>query len=162
MNKETKKVDYKHGRFNIANTDWDTEDYCYEEYVEECEMNGIEPGSSDSEDYFEWMSDDAQENFEVDMENIKCCEQYKVKVVIEGRLGLWWGHPEIAAESLDSVYDAIQRCIQGSDAIDVDVWFDDGHIEVNCHHHDGTNHFEIYAITEKGNKKRLPYLYNIY
>jgi hypothetical protein len=104
---------------------------------------------------------ETQDNYEADMENIKYCKQYNVPVRIEGTLGLWNGRHDIEPYAKNSVYDAINWCI-GRDTQDIDVFYDDGHIEVQCHHHDGTNTFYIYAVSDNNRKKRLPYLYNIY
>lgn len=155
------KPDYKHGRFNIATTSFDPNDFFYSDYEEDCEMNNIEPKGEDSDDYRDWMAENTQTNYEEDMYSIKNCKQYNVPVRIEGTLGLWDGRHEIIPQERDSVYSAIIDCI-GRSTNDVEVFFDDGHIEVQCHHHDGTNTFYIYAIGSRNRKKRLPYLYNIY
>lgn len=170
------KIDYKHGRFNIATTDIDLDDFPYEEYAQECRENGMRPQSSDSDDYYDWMHRITDENYESDMENIADCKAYKVPVCVNGTLGLWYGKVDTCTFVYDCVADAIANCI-GNDAQDVDIFYDNGHIEVQVHHHDGTNIFDIYALSKKGiskakgektmddpkpwDIKRLPYLYAI-
>ena len=115
--------------------------------------NGIEPGEMESDEYYEWCADIVRENFEEDLDNIKDCKQYNVPVTITGTLGLWWGKPEIEPVEMDSVYEAVKKCIGGGDY--VEAYYNDGKIEVYVTHHDGTNCFTITA------EERLPYLYNI-
>lgn len=149
-----KQVDYEHGRFIIVTTMFDPKDYFYSDYEEECEMNDREPQGEASDDYWDWMAETAQLNFDEDMDAIKRYEQYNVPVVIEGSLGLWDGRHEIEPMETGSVYSAITDII-GRDVNDIEVFFDDGHIEVLAHHHDGTNVFTISAADGKA----LPYLY---
>lgn len=172
------KKDYKHGKFQILTTS--TDGFEYADYEEFCEINGIEPKGENSDDYYEWLADSARENYNCDLDNIRNCKQYQVRVVVTGTLGLWDGRHKVIPVVCNTVYDAIQRCVNGAD--DVDVWFNNGHIEVVARHHDGQNCFDIRALSAKGNDKyerandnfriadieytdkdfkRLPYLYAI-
>ena len=164
------KIDYKHGKFIILNSEIDTSAFTQEEYEDWCEANDLEVG--DEYDFYEYCAVETQAYYESDMENIEHCKEYKVPVVVTGTLGLWWGHPEIKPERFESVADAIHRCINGSDCHDVLVEYNDGVITVDCSHHDGVNSFTIKALSKKGiakqfadykehDFKRLPYLYAI-
>ena len=165
-----KKIDYKHGKFTILSTEINTDTFDREDYIDFCEVNGIE--DEDDEGFFDWCAEETQANYEADMDNIESCKEYNMPVVVTGTLGLWWGHPEIKPERFESVADAIHRCIDGSDSRDVLVEFNDGVITVDCYHHDGCNSFTIKALSKKGiakqyaeykehDFKRLPYLYAI-
>jgi len=166
------KVDYKHGKFVILTTLFEAEDFDYEDYLEWCEMNNVEPKEKDSEEFYEWAKEETMNNYESDMENIKSCKQYKVPVVITGKLGLWDGTHEIMPVTCDNVAVAVEKCVSESE--DCNVCFNDGAIEVEAHHHDGVNMFTIRALSAKGLKKsenavyakqhfkRLPYLYAIF
>ena len=129
--------------------------FTYEDYVEYCEEMGYEPAEEDSEEYYEWVQEEVDCNYESDIDNIKCCKQYNVPVVINGVLGLWDGEHTIVPVEMNSVYDAIEKCI-GRYGEYVKAEYEDGVIYVAVSHHDGTNHFEITAKEGK-----LPYLYNI-
>ena len=164
-----KKIDYKHGKFTILTNR--TDGFDYEEYLDFCEMNDIEPGGKDSDKFHEWCNEESQVNFDCDMENIKNCKQYNVPVLVTGTLGLWDGKHEIVPTREKSVYDAIQRCIL-NDFCYIDAEFNDGRINVSVAHHDGMNTFTIVALSKKGqdkvgedykpcDMKRLPYLYAI-
>lgn len=163
-----KKIDYKHGTFIIATTSSDG--FSYEDYVEDCEVNGYEPEDEDSEGFLNWCYEEARDNFEADLDCISYCKEYNIPVVVSGHLGLWWGHPEIEPTRFESVAEAIERCMKGADY--VDIKYDDGEIIVYATHHDGTNVFTINALSKKGivkknaeykshDVKRLPYLYAI-
>lgn len=146
--------------------------------MEFCEDNDITPGDEDSDEFYEWCREEADNNFEADMENIKACKEYNVPVVVTGRLGLWDGSHEIMPVVFPSVYAAIQQMLDRS-IHDIEVKYDDGEIYVKAYHHDGCNWYFINALSAKGQKKagynfnntcieakehdvkRLPYLYAI-
>lgn len=169
------KIDYKHGTFVIASTD--TEGPTYEEFVEYCKEENWDvpedeldiPGE-DSDEFWEWRTEEVGFNWECDLENIRHCKEYNVPCVITGRLGLWWGSPDIKPEREETVYDAIMKCIDRMAG--TEIKYVDGAIVVYGHHHDGTNVFTIKALSKKGiakqsaeykehDMKRLPYLYAI-
>ena len=114
------KRDYKHGTFTLATTEIDQ--FTYEEYEDWCEDNGIEPDSDTSENFYKWCYDEAEVNWESDMDNIKSCKEYNVPCLITGTLGLWWGRPTIQPERMESVYDAIQKCFGRDIAPDLCVF----------------------------------------
>ena len=162
------EVDYKHGKFTLATTD--VEGFTYDEYLDFCEANDIEPGSDTSLEFYDWCAEEANINWEDDMCCIKACKEYGVPVLITGTLGLWWGRPEIEPVRQESVYEAIQKCMGGADTVTVE--WEDGQINVYAGHHDGCNCFTIKALSKKGQAKqntpykscdvkRLPYLYSI-
>lgn len=170
------KPDYVHGTFTLVDTD--ACQFEYESYEEFCEGNGIEPQGEDSDDFYDWCSEEAEEQYNCDMDNIRYCKEYNVPCIITGNLGLWDGSHEIVPERMDTIYDAIERCWDRDGNLQVN--FEDGKIVVYHSHHDGTNIFTIYALTESGEKKfddyeyediplnlneedtkRLPYLYAI-
>ena len=165
------KIDYKHGKFVILTSRYDEDGFDWADYEEFCEVNGYTPTKKG---YTQWVAQEIQDNYEQDLENIKDCKQYNVPVLITGRLGLWDGSHEIVPVVETSVHSAIKRML-GRDINDIDAEFNDGKIIVNAYHHDGTNTFEIRALSKKGlgyqysgndnwqdcHTKRLPYLYAI-
>lgn len=163
------KIDYKHGTFVLVDTD--PCQFEYESYEEYCKDNDIEPQGEGSDDFWDWCYEEAEENFNCDMDNIESCKEYNVPCAISGTLGLWWGHPSIKAERCESVYDAINKCRLNCDH-QMLVKYVDGEIVVYVSHHDGENCFTIKALSKKGQAKvgddykphdfkRLPYLYAI-
>lgn len=182
MNKTKETPDYIHGRFTIGTTS--TDGLEYEEFKDwwGCEHSDEPVPSENSDAFHAWCRDEADTNWDADLENIKFEKRYNVPCVLSGTLGLWDGKHTICLEKFDSVRDAIDKVIHnGSDSTycDFDIFFDDGKIEMQHHHHDGTNIFEIHALSRKGidkcrraedrwedipelkphDLKRLPYLY---
>lgn len=172
------KVDYVHGTFTLVDTD--PLQFEYESYEEFCEGNGIEPQGEDSTDFYNWCGEEAEEQYNCDMDEIRSCKKYNVPCVITGHLGLWDGKHEICPVKMDSIYDAIIRCYGRDTTSNLKVNFEDGKIVVYYSHHDGTNVFTICALSKSGVKKyedweyegrelnltekdtkRLPYLYAI-
>ena len=163
------KSDYKHGKFTLATTEFDIKDFRRKEYEEFCELNGMEPGGEDK--FHEWCGEETSIIFDNDLDNIENCEKYNVPVLITGHLGLWWGKPDIEPVRMESVIDAVHKCLQSADYGALIEW-EDGEIHVYSYHHDGCNCFTIRALSKKGqakqyapykpeDTKRLPYLYAI-
>ena len=158
----------KQEKYMLATTQAD--ELTYEDYLDYCEANEIEPAPEDSTDVSEWCNNQAQLDWEIGLANIKCEKRYNVPVICAGYLGLWDGRHPIYAKRFESVRDAIDACM-GRDIEQMDVEYLDGAIMVRAHHHDGTNIFEICALNKKGqakvggdykphDTKKLPYLYN--
>lgn len=69
-------------------------------------------------------------------------------VFVTGVLGLWNGKHTIVPTRVDSLKDAFWRCSR--DMYDVEVYNNNGVIEINAYHHDGCNSFSIYQLNSKG------------
>lgn len=119
--------------------------YTYEDYLEFCEINKIEPGDEESLEFAEWQVDEARERFWDDIAEINHYKPYNVPVVVTGHLGLWDGKHEIRPVEKDSVGMAIDCAMCGS-IEDMQINYDDeGFLVIYAHHHDGTNCFEVRA-----------------
>lgn len=139
----------------------------YDEYLEYCEDNGIEPKGENSNDFWNWVSETNDMYWDDMIENMKC-SRLDTPLMITGTLGLWTGRHDIKPvliESEDygkkfsdgtvgyhnpSILKAVLRTVTSSDYLDIDICCKDGYIEVNCHHHDGTNSFAIRKLSKKG------------
>ena len=113
----------------------------YEDYLEFCEINEIEPEGEDSRDFYEWLgheNDIAWEDLEANLSYSKVSGP----VSVCGHLGLWWGNPTIQPEKFDNLWDAIMACAR--DAWDVIITLDKGVLKVQALHHDGRNVFTIH------------------
>lgn len=120
----------------------------YEEYVENCEINDREPDEEGSEDYWDFVYETQQENYDCEISNLKWSDDYKHRCVITGAMGLWWGRPTIKPVLCENVVKAIKKCFGSCD--DLRVKFEDGVYVVHALHHDGTNCFEIHKLSKKG------------
>lgn len=124
----------------------------YQDYVEFCEANEITPSTEDSNEYYEWESEETQQFAEDFFCNLKYVK-FDTPVIITGSLGLWNGRKEIypmLVESSEnpSLYNAVMKCINGMDEFKVEL--SEGEIVVHGYHHDGTNIFTISKVSKKG------------
>ena len=146
------------------------EDFPYEDYVEFCEMNDIEPAGENSQDYWDWVSQTRSDYYDDLMSNLSWTK-IDSPVMITGSLGLWDGKHEIhpvvmksegygrkfstcdyTGYDIPSLKAAIKKCCEGRDTLDVEVKFEEDRIVVYAHHHDGCNIFDIRRLSEKGLK----------
>lgn len=142
------------------------EDFNYEEYIDYCELNGIEPDAENSKGYWDWVyeqrdlrASDLQANLDY--------TRIDYPLMITGTLGLWYGHPDIVPVPIvsngygervfhdghkgyanPSLKIALNKCIRTCD--DVDIHLEEGCIKVVGHHHDGRNVFYIRKLSKKG------------
>ena len=146
MNKIEKKETY-----TLVTTD--STQFKYTEYLEYCEDNGIEPEPDGSVEYYDWCADEAQINYDCDMDNLMYSELKDRTFVIEGILGLWWGRPTIKPVVIKGIVAAIKKCF-GRDINDIEVELNtkDGVIHIQSHHHDGTNFFTLKMLNKNGEK----------
>jgi hypothetical protein len=68
--------------------------------------------------------------------------------IIFGSMGLWDGNHEIIPEKETGLMVILDKLIDGKDSIDISLV--DGHIEFTGGHHDGSNSYNIYGITQEG------------
>lgn len=122
----------------------------YEEYLEFCECNDIEPAADNSREFWDWESEERSRYFDDDMDNLKDSDEGNVPCVITGSAGLWYGRREIMPIRCESLYDAIELILKKSDVDDVKVTNVNGIIHFYGYHHDGTNHYCIQKLTNRG------------
>lgn len=125
-------------------------DYSYKVYKEWCEDMDKEPAPEGSEAYWNWIAAMIENDTDDFFDNLKYSDYAKRPCVITGVLGLWHGHPGIAPERESNLAAAIKRCWGDCDAVVVTA--SKGHVSVEAMHHDGTNHFEIRPLTERGDE----------
>lgn len=99
----------------------------------------------ESEDYIlDMVSDWVQIEMDYLLEQFEHIED----VVITGGLGRWDGTHTIVPTRADNLEDAFYRCGQNMD--EVEIYDDNGVIEIVAYHHDGYNSFKIYQLNSKG------------
>ena len=146
-------------------TIYDSRDtFDYDDYVDWCNDNNIEPAGEDSTDYWDWVSETNNAYYDDMMSNLSHTK-IDCPLMIVGDLGLWNGRRTIRPvpilpdgystkykDHVPTMKAAIKRCCEGRSTLDVDVHYEDGHIKVCEHHHDGTNTFYIRKLSKKGIK----------
>lgn len=137
----------------------------YTDYVDFCEVNEITPEPENSDDYWNWVSEERQRNVDDFLLNLQYAKINDEPVMITGSLGLWNGTREIypmLVEGSDyekgnngewkyknpAIKKAVEKCMNGMD--DVKVEYANGEIVVYGYHHDGTNIFTINKLSKKG------------
>ena len=113
----------------------------YEDYLEFCEINEIEPDDENSNAFYEWLAEE-RENAFGDLEMNLSFSKFNGPVTVCGSLGLWWGRPTIEPKKFDTLWDAIVACAQDVD--DIIVTLEKGILKVQGLHHDGRNVFTIH------------------
>ena len=107
----------------------------------------------DDYDYYTWARDMAQEDVADFLTNLKYSDLYGRAVIVEGTMGLWWGHPDIEPRYFDNPHKAILACLD--DAYDVVIKKAGHRLEVVNMHHDGRNCFTITFLTPLGEGRYL-------
>jgi hypothetical protein len=131
----------------------DSTQFKYADYLEYCEDNGIEPEPDGSSEYYDWCADEAEKNYDCDMDNLMYSKLKDKTFLIEGNLGLWWGRPTIKPVVINGIIPSIKRCF-GRDInnIEVELNTKDGFIHIQSHHHDGTNFYTLKMLNKNGEK----------
>lgn len=128
-------------------------EYSYEDYCEYCEDNDIEPKGEDSDDYWDYVYESRDNDFDNFKDNMEYSKFKGQPCMITGSLGLWNGNPTIVPVLCDDIMDAIDKCLDNRFSFECEIVLNDGHIDVNIHHHDGTNCFEIWLLSKKGQRE---------
>jgi hypothetical protein len=144
MNTKKQKI------YTLVNTD--VTKYTYQDYLDFCECNEIEPQMEDSNDFWEWCSEQADFDLECEKENMNVGKIGNRDFLISGHLGLWNGKPQIKYVVVHGLVNAIEKCWRGCDDGDAKLNTESGVIEVHGYHHDGTNCFELRLLNKNGEK----------
>ena len=121
-----------------------------EVYAEITDDNTILNSRDNDSAFIEWVYGEYLNSEWIDLlDNIKHYSKYgNSPCVIMGSLGLWNGRHNIYTTKCDDLVSAINKCV-GS-AQNVVIRLNNGYIEVNAMHHDGTNCFEIHILNKLG------------
>lgn len=126
--------------------------WCYGDYVDDCICNKVEPADEGSNAYWMWVSDRINMDIDDFFDNLRYADGIvRSACVVSGRLGLWWGNPNIEPKKFWTLEDAIRECWTGAD--DVEITLRNGVVEFVGMHHDGRNYFEIRPLTYRGAEK---------
>jgi hypothetical protein len=147
------KQDNKKER-TLIGSNYCTDFYNYTMYVEWCEANEIEPAEKDSQEYYDWVSDEECIDYDDFFTNLSYSKADKEirHYVITFDLGLWDGHHKGYVEkTFETLSEAIKEALNSSrDYQDYKVTYENGRVYVHGLHHDGTNILEIRLLSKKG------------
>lgn len=129
-------------------TEWvalETErDIPYEEYVENCKANEREAEGEDSKDYWNYVSDARQMDYDDFKVNMKYCKLFPMVAV--GYAGLWNGNVRggNVLKDVDDLLGLFSSCDN------IKIWQDKEGFHINGYHHDGTNSADIRILNKRG------------
>lgn len=129
--------------------------YKYEYYVEWCKDNEMEPQPENSDDYWNWVNESTQIDYDDFFDNLKYSQAEKEgHYMITFNLGLWNGHKIGYVEKIyDSLSEAIKDALNSSKYyLDYKVTFENGDVVVYGYHHDGTNIMTIKRLSKHGER----------
>jgi len=121
----------------------------YEDYVEWCEDMDEEVYPDNSDQYWNWVYDCRETDWEDLWYSLKSSELNKETILVTGQLGLWNGRPTIVPQVFNGICEAIQKCLNDMDYYRIFLQ-KDGSLEVQGIHHDGTNIFYLHRLNKKG------------
>nr|DAO16334.1 MAG TPA: hypothetical protein [Caudoviricetes sp.] len=87
-------------------------------------------------------------SFEEFIEEIEYSEVAQRPCVVCGTVGTWQGDRAICAKRFDNLKDAIYACVKPCGEVVISQRA--SNIIVDGYRHDGTNHFEIHVLNDKG------------
>lgn len=120
-----------------------------EVYAEITDDNTILNSRDNDSAFIEWVYGEYLNSEWIDLlDNIKYSKYGNIPCVVVGTLGLWNGRKDIYPTKCDDLVSAINKC--AGSASNVIVILNNGCIEVNAMHHDGTNCFEIHILNKLG------------
>lgn len=129
-------------------TEWvalDTQrDIPYSEYVEYCNDNGIEAKEDGSKEYWNYVNETLQMEYDDFKSNMAECKLFPMVAV--GYDNVWYGHFR-GGKVLKDVNDLL-GVFSSCDRIK--IWQDKEGFHINGYHHDGINSAEIRIINNRG------------
>jgi len=134
-----------------------SDSYKYENYVEWCNDNEMEPKPEGSDDYWDWVYDQINFDYDCFFENLHYAKAEKGFYMITYNLGLWNGNRIGYIEKVfTSLTEAIKYALNSSmDYQDYKVSFENGKVLVYGYHHDGTNIMTISQLSKHGQRNLL-------
>lgn len=153
MKKETQKLIYTDDIWKS----WKNEKAMKEDYAECHELSEEEMKEIDDYTIYEWCHETLNMYWDDLRINIGGYGEYKQYLLIAD-LGLWNGRFP-GGKILKGLFNAIQATVQDSIKI-----YEEGRgvLKIKSSHHDGTNYYTIYELTEKGEQfiENNPYMDN--
>lgn len=127
--------------------------YSYEYYVQCCEANDIEPVEEDSSEFWDWCAQEARYDYDASKDNLAACKLKDRLFAVTGKLGLWWGQPDIVQQTCKGLLECIEKC-NGRDINDIEAVLDTvaGCVTVRAFHHDGTNVYNLWLLNKNGER----------
>ena len=95
--------------FNILTNCTDGWEDCYEDYLEWCDMNNIEPANKNSSEYWDWVYEEVDYTIDCDIMNMEYSKIKDRLFVITGAVQLWNVRPTIKPVFMRGLVDVIKK-----------------------------------------------------
>ena len=142
--------------FTILTNRTDGWENCYNDYLECCEDNGVEPAGEGSSEYWDWVYEEVDNTIDCDLKNMEYSKIKDRLFVITGAVQLWDGRPTIKPVFMRGLVDVIKK-IWGSGERHFLIELDTkkGIITSRLWSHDdpmGSTHLEVRMLNKNGEK----------
>ena len=129
-----------YGEFN---TEEDARQFLFDERSDEDEWQSVD----DVPDDRVWSELAAQDEFSWDDSKYELEKFFDPGYwILQGSCGLWWGRSRGGF-----VFDSFKEMAKAWNDCDyIRLYDENGHFYIDAAHHDGTNHYEVKRLTEKG------------
>ena len=140
--------------YNILTNCTDGWEKYYDDYVEFCESNDLEPAEKNSVEYWKWVDEEIETNIECDLKNMKFSKIRDNFFVVTGCIGRWDGTPTIRPKVVRGLKNLIEHLWGSGDRhfrIDLDT--KRGIITSRIWHHDdptGKTQLEARMLNRNG------------
>lgn len=106
------------------------------------------------DDRFDWECEQKEQDIECLLMNLKYSKPIKNRMcAIVGSVGTWRGRFEIEPTFCNNIVDAVYKCIDGCELRSIDRI--GNRIDISVYHHDGSNSFSIYFLSDIGEDRYL-------
>ena len=101
------------------------------------------------DDRFDWECEQKEQDIECLLMNLKYSKPIKNRMcAIVGSVGTWRGRFEIEPTFCNNIVDAVYKCIDGCELRSIERI--GNRIDISVYHHDGSNSFSIYFLSDIG------------
>lgn len=141
MKQAKKRILYSNYRLDElagVSTEWLIENHL-EEFPDEKDW---EPTDQEVWDEIQFMDRCNWDDFEGDFKNFFNTHTF----ILQGYIGTW--HGQCKGGFIFNSFREMSRAWEDCDYIE--IYDENGHLYIRCSHHDGTNHYEIRMLNEKG------------
>lgn len=142
--------------FTILTNRTDDWENCYDDYLECCEDNGVEPAGEKSSEYWDWVYEEIDDTVKCDLMNMEYSKIKDRLFVITGAIQRWNGRPTIKPVFMRGLVNVIKKIWGSGDChflIELDT--EKGIITSRLWSHDdpmGSTHLEVRMLSKNGEK----------
>lgn len=146
----------KRTKYTVLTNRTDGWEDCYDDYLEWCETNDIEPAEKDSTEYWNWVYDEVEETISCDLDNMEYSKIKDRTFLISGKIGLWHGTPTIKPIVVKGLVNAVKKVWgEGDRHFTIELDTEAGYMTSRISSHDdpcGNTRLEVRMLNRNGEK----------